>query len=241
MDTENAAPRTTRHPSEARGAADATSTPFLRLTAWAGITGPLLFTASFLIQEAFRRDEYDPVTEVVSALEAGPNGWIQQVTFLVFGVLTMAHAVGLHRAVAPTRLGVAGPALLFVTGVGSVVAGLFPLREDAAGVTYDPGGHVVGGMMFFLVTPMAFLALSFRLRGDPRWHSLTPYAVAAGLALIASAVVMNVFVIPDDGALNDVAGLAQRFIVLVLIFPLRVALGVRQLQGERRSRVRVEA
>ena len=105
MDTDNATPRTTRHHPEANADANTTSTPFIRLTAWAGIAGPLLFTASFLTQEAFRRDEYDPVAEVVSALEAGPNGWAQQVTFLVFGVLTMAHAVGLHRAVAPTRWG----------------------------------------------------------------------------------------------------------------------------------------
>ncbi len=230
MDTDNATHRTTRHHFEANADANATPTPLIRLTAWAGIAGPLLFTASFLTQEAFRRDEYDPVAEVVSALEAGPNGWIQQVTFLVFGVLTMAHAVGLHRAVAPTRWGVAGPALLFMTGVGAVVGGVvFPLREDAAGVTYDPGGHMVGGMMFFLVTPLAFLALSFRLRRDPRWRSLAPYAVAAGLALIASAVVMSTLVIPDDGALHEYAGLAQRFIVLALIFPLRVALGVKQL------------
>ena len=230
MDTDNATHRTTRHVFEARAEANATSTPFLRLTALAGIAGPLLFTASFLTQEAFRRDEYSPVAEVVSALEAGPNGWIQQVTFLVFGVLTMAHAVGLHRAVAPTRFGVAGPALLFVTGMGAGFAGVFPLREDAAGVTYDPGGHMVGGMLFFLVSPLAFLALSFRLRRDPRWRSLAPYAVGAGIALIASAAVMTVLVIPDDGVLHDFAGLAQRFIVLVLIFPLRIALGVKQLK-----------
>ena len=48
------------------------------LPAWAGILGPVLFTAGFLAQEAFRRDGYDPLAEPVSALEAGPNGWVQQ-------------------------------------------------------------------------------------------------------------------------------------------------------------------
>ena len=201
----------------------------LRATAWAGIAGPVAFTASFLAQEQFRRGEYSPMAEQVSALEAGPNGWVQQATFVVFGVLTMVHAVGLHRAIAPSRAGFVGPAFLFLTGVGALVAGAFPLREDAAGATYDPGGHMAGGMLFFLGSPVAFLVLSVRLRRDPSWRPLAPYAVTAGVALLGSALVMSALVLPDDGPLHDWAGLAQRLIVLVLIFPLRVALGVRQL------------
>lgn len=123
--------------------------PLDTTAAWAGIVGPVLFTAAFLVQEALRRDEFDPVAEPVSALEAGPNGWVQQANFVVFGVLTIAFAVGLHRAVAPTRRGIAGPALLTLSGVALVLAAAIPLREDAAGETYDPGGHVIAGVMFF--------------------------------------------------------------------------------------------
>ena len=61
----------------------------VRLGALAGIVGPLLFTLTFFIQEAFRRDEFSPVAEPVSALEAGPNGWIQQVNFVVFGLMML--------------------------------------------------------------------------------------------------------------------------------------------------------
>jgi Protein of unknown function (DUF998) len=80
--------------------------------AWAGIIGPVLFTATFFAQEAFRRGEYHPLVEPVSALEAGPNGWIQQLNFAVFGLLTMAFAIGLDRGLRATRLSIAGPALL---------------------------------------------------------------------------------------------------------------------------------
>ena len=119
--------------------------------AWAGIIGPALFTASFLVQEAFRRGEYDPLAEPVSALEAGPNGWIQQINFVVFGLLTIAFSVGLHRGMRPIRGGIAGPALLFLSGVGLLLAAAFPLSEDAAGVTIRPAGHLVAGSTFFLV------------------------------------------------------------------------------------------
>src|SRR5215217_2303585 len=115
----------------------------LRLLAWAGIIGPVLFTATFMAQEAFRTREYSPLAEPVSALEAGPNGWVQQLNFIVFSLLTIAFAVGLDRGLQRTRAGILGPALLFVSGIGLFFVAIFPLREDAPGVTYDPGGHVV--------------------------------------------------------------------------------------------------
>src|SRR5215207_4367520 len=93
--------------------------------AWAGIISPVLFTAAFLAQEAFRRGEYDPLAEPVSALEAGPNGWIQQINFVVFGLLTIAFAVGMHRGLQAARAGIAGPALLFVSGIGLLLAAAF--------------------------------------------------------------------------------------------------------------------
>lgn len=81
----------------------------VRIGALAGIVGPILFTLGFLAQEAFRRPDYSAVTEPVSALEAGPNGWVQQVNFVVFGVLMLTFVVGLHRGVAPSRGAPSGP------------------------------------------------------------------------------------------------------------------------------------
>jgi hypothetical protein len=50
-----------------------------RSAAMAGIAGPVVFTLGFVAQEQLRRGEYDPVSEVVSALQSGTHGWIQQV------------------------------------------------------------------------------------------------------------------------------------------------------------------
>ena len=61
---------------------------WLTVAAWAGLVGPVLFTLTLVAQELSRIQEYSPIEETVSALEAGPNGWIQQVNFVVFGVLT---------------------------------------------------------------------------------------------------------------------------------------------------------
>jgi len=212
---------------------DETVTRHLRAAAWAGLVGPALFTVVFLVQEAFRRDEYSPTAETVSALEAGPYGWVQQVNFVVFGVLTMAHAWGQHRGMAPTRGGIAGPAALFVTGIGLFVAAAVPIREDAAGVSIQPGGHMVGGLLFFLVSPVALLLLSRRMRRDPAWRAVSTYTLLVGLALVAAAVVMVGLVIPDDAPLHDKAGLAQRLIILALLFPCRMVMAGRLLRVTR--------
>jgi hypothetical membrane protein len=214
-----------------------TTSRWLTLTGWAGIVGPVLFTLAFVGQELFRMDEYSPLAEQVSALEAGPNGWIQQVSFVVFGILTMAFAIGLHHALRPSPLGVVGPALFFVTGIAAIGAGVFPLREDAAGVTYDPGGHGPAGLTFFLGSTLALIAISFRVAKDPEWRGLALYIRVVALAMIVGNVAMVRVVIPDDAPLHDWAGLGQRILVVGLLFPARIALAHRVVRaGERAVR-----
>jgi hypothetical membrane protein len=215
-----------------------TESRWLTSTGWAGIVGPVLFTLTFFGQELFRMDEYSPLAEQVSALEAGPHGWIQQVNFVVFGLLTMVFAVGLNRGLRPTRIGILGPALFFVTGVAAIGAGVFPLREDAAGVTYDPGGHTPAGLTFFLGSTLALLAISFRVARDPRWRSLRVSIVAAAVVMIIGNVIMVRLVIPDDASWHDWAGLGQRILVVGILFPARIALSSRLIRTVREQEVR---
>jgi hypothetical membrane protein len=205
--------------------------------AWAGIIGPVLFTAAFMAQEAFRRGEYDPFAQPVSALEAGPNGWIQQLNFVVFGLLTIVFAVGLHRGLRATRAGIAGPALFFVSGIALLLAAAFPLREDAVGVTYDPGGHVVSGFTFFLSNPLGLIVVSRRLARDTRWRSIASYTLLAGIVALVGFVVGGTLVVPDSAPLHDWAGLYQRLLMLAVIFPCRLVLSLRLLQVARGSEV----
>lgn len=212
---------------------------FLSFTGWAGAIGPVLFTAVFVGQELVRREEYDAVAETVSALEAGPHGWVQQVNFVVFGVLTCAFALGLLRGVAPRGpVSWAGSVLLFISGVGLLLAAAFPLREDEDGVTYDPGGHVIAGMTFFLGSALGLVVLSRQLRGDDRWRDLSPYTLACGVLALLAFAGMGTLVIPDDAPLHDWAGLVQRLLIVLVIFPCRVVLSLRLLALARRTSTR---
>jgi hypothetical protein len=59
---------------------------------------------------------------------------------------------------------------------------------------------------------------------------LAGYTLGAGLAVVTAFPVMAVLVIPDNAPLHDWAGVAQRVIVLLLLFPRRVVLSIRLLR-----------
>ncbi|MDV7082924.1 DUF998 domain-containing protein [Rhodococcus sp. IEGM 248] len=206
---------------------------FQRWAARAGAAGPLVFTAGFVAQEAVLRDDYSPIADPISALEADPSGWIQQLNFLAFAALLLIFAAGLQRGIAATRFGWAGPALLGAAAVGLVLAAVFPLVEDATGNAYDPGNHVIAGITFFSCSALALLVLSRRFAADPRWRGLARYVGVAGVVGLGCFVMLGRFAMPEDAPLHDVAGLLQRFTLLAVTFPalLTVALRLRRLAG----------
>ncbi len=206
--------------------------PVIATLAAAGIVGPILFTLAFTVQGFFRLDEYSPVAETVSALEAGPGGWVQQVSFVVFGLLTIAFAIGLHLGVRPARAGWVGPAILILCGVALLWAAVFPLRENAAGVTLPPGLHLVGGLTYFLSSAVWLIVVSRRLAGDPKWRSLAAYSLASGITILVLFVANGALVIPDDAPLHPYAGLVQRA-VLAVLFPCMIVLALRLLRVTR--------
>ena len=199
-------------------------------TGWAGLVGPVLFTLTWVAQEVFRIEEYSPLKEPVSALAAGPNGWIQSVNFFVFGFLTIAFAVGLYQVTRGSMSGVIGSVLFLVSGLGLLMAATFPLREDAAGLTYDPGGHFAAGMTFFTSSALALVVVSIGLAKRTESRTLAMPVRVAGILMLLSNPVMGILVIPDDAPLHEWAGLAQRIIVLGLLFPARMALSHRLLR-----------
>ena len=198
----------------------------IAIGAVAGMIGPLLFTVGFIVQGLFRHDEYDPIAETVSALEAGPNGWIQQLNFLVFGILMMIFGAGLGFGLRTRRWRIAF-AIVAWWAVGLLMAGLFPLRENADGQTYDSTGlHQPNGAVFFLSMWVGLGILSWCLRPDLRWRDLVPYTMITSVALAVLFGVLAALAIPDSAPLHPWAGLLQR-LVLAVWFPCLVVLAAR--------------
>jgi len=167
----------------------------LSVRAWlllaAGTAGGLVFTGVYLAEGATRAG-YAALAQPVSALSLGPGGWVQQLNFIVFGVLAGLSAAGWRAALAPGRGAVAFPVLRAVAGVGLVMDGLF--AQDPSG-GYPPGARAgaatVHGQvhtLFALITITALAAgcfvLAARFAAEPLWRRWAVPAAAAGVAII---------------------------------------------------------
>ena len=209
--------------------------PAAGLLAWAGIVGPTLFTVAFILQALFRPG-YSHMAEPVSALAAGPSGWIQNANFLVFGALMMAFALGLQQGIRPTRRGVVGPALLVLSGVGLILAGVFPWALDASGEYIVSPGHIVGAYTAFLPAGLGLIVLSRRMARDPSWRRLASYSLGSGIAVAVLFMATGPLAVPDDAPLHDWAGLLQRATVAVW-FSCTIVLALRLLRLARGGEV----
>jgi hypothetical protein len=121
--------------------------------------GPLagtVFVGSIFIQGLTRRGFSIPHDDA-SLLANGPLGWIQVVTFLVAGAMTIAAAVGVRRAMASRW----APRLIAIYGAGLIGAGIFsadpaygfgpgaPLGR-ATHVSWHAAGHLIAAAIGFI-------------------------------------------------------------------------------------------
>jgi len=198
----------------------------LSLLAAAGIFAPIVFTVGFVVLGFLRTDlrlGYNPIAQEISDLTAGPSGWVQQVNFVVFGLLIIAFAVGLRRGVRKASPWMVGPALVAWNGVELMVAGIFPRREDATGHIYDPlGVHMMNGMIFFLSIGIVLIVLSLRFARDERWRDLAIYTRVSGIALFMMSMLNGIFAEAPGDPLHPWLGLIQRAILAVWLLCLLI-------------------
>ena len=167
----------------------------LSVWAWlllaAGTAGGLVFTGVYLAEGATRAG-YRALAQPISALSLGPSGWVQQLNFIIFGVLVCASAAGWRAALAPGRGAVVFPVLRVAAGVGLVLDGLF--AQDPSG-GYPPGARAgvptVHGQvhtLFAVITITALAAgcfvLAARFAAEPAWRRWALFAAAAGVATV---------------------------------------------------------
>jgi hypothetical protein len=156
-------------------------TPAARITksllGYGVIAGPFYVVTS--LTQAVARSGFDVSKHSWSLLSNGALGWIQITNFILTGLMTVAAAVGLRRALGGGTGHVWAPRLLGTYGACLVAAGIFradpaqgfPIgTPDKAPVSWHGAMHLAVGSIGFLCLIVACFVLARRFvrDGQPR-------------------------------------------------------------------------
>jgi len=86
---------------------------------------------------------------------------------------------------------------------------------------------VLAGLIFLSTSAVGLVDLSRRLARDPRWRDLATSTLAAGVIGLLGFLAMGALVMPDAAPLHAWAGLAQRALILLVLFPCLLVLSPR--------------
>jgi len=188
----------------------------------AGVIGPLVFIAAFLI-EGITRPGYSAWRNFVSQLATGDGGWMQVVNFLVCGTLVAGFAIGLRRALGSGRASIAAPILLGLFALALIVAGLFATDPALGYPVGAPEVHTTHGMIHglaglaaFSLLPAAAFAMAWRFSGDPSTRRWAVYSASIGVLLVVCFIASTTVSAMDaSGVLpNAPTGFLQRVAII---------------------------
>ena len=151
-------------PLVGRGDADRHAAITRSLLGYGLVAGPFYVVVG--LAQALTRDGFDLTRHDLSLLAAGPWGWIQIANLVLTGLMTVAAAVGMRRALRTLGGGPGatwGPWLVGAYGVGLVGAGVFvadPMNGYPPGTPDGPPAVVtVGGIGHLVFGGIGFLCL----------------------------------------------------------------------------------
>lgn len=199
-------------PLVGRGDADRTAAITRSLLGYGVLAGPVYVVAGLV--QALTRDGFDLTRHDLSLLANGPLGWIQITNLIVSGLMTVAAAVGMGRALRVLGGGpgtVWGPRLILGYGIGLIGAGVFvadPMNGFPRGtpdgppvaVTVGGVGHIVFGAIGFVCLIAGCLTIARHYRRAQRvgmtWFSrVTAVVFLVAFAGIASGSATPVIVL----------------------------------------------
>lgn len=163
-----------------------------RLYAICGIIAPILFTL-LVIVESLLRPGYSQIFNDVSDLGIGPYSIIQNISFMIFGLLSIGFAMGLGANL-PNRAGKATKWLVIVFGLCIILAGvtLFSVGPDVI-YAKDVVSHGLVSAIAFLVIIIAQFLTWLALRGsdDAIWGRYRLYSLISGLLSIFALIFLS--------------------------------------------------
>ena len=180
---------------------------FIRWLAVAGIIGPPLFVLLTFVEDVLQyhflvTTGNDPlVISPMSVNALGPTGWLQDLTFILFGLSIIALALGLHQEVQAGKWSKIGIGLLIAVGVTMILSGIFTEDSVKPGNPMTLHGlvHDLSFFAFLLVQTAMYFFLWRRFRKDERWRGYDRYSLVVGIVALPLFIFFTGFLDSHDG------------------------------------------
>ena len=210
----------------------------LHLCIWAGVISPFLFVFVFSL-DGFLKPEY--LTQPISYLELGANGWLQRANFIVLGLFLILFALGFSQKMEPLIKRVpllASTGLLLLVGLAFVNDGVFvPAAPGELQNVVHAVLHGVGFEVIFFSLPIAYLIIGWQLRKMATWRIYGWYSIVTGFITVIPAlfVIVSSFAPTSSGAQSpSFVGLINRIFVIEAL-AWYVVTGIRMLTLVKRN------
>jgi hypothetical membrane protein len=175
----------------------------LRYLGLCGIIAPILFLVLVIIASLLRPD-YNQFQNFISDLGVGSNSYIQNINFLIFGILTICLGFGLRISLPFPQVNTfkAGVWMVILFGLGVLFAGLFPENYALSDL------HNITSALAFLFIIAAQLLIWRGLKSRDRsiWGNYRTYCLISGILSIILVIILKIAML--DYTMYQ--GLAQR-------------------------------
>jgi uncharacterized protein DUF998 len=173
-----------------------------------------VFPLIVVVLHGVQRGRYHPLSQAVSELALGRDGWLMAIAFCSLGTGTLFLAAMLRRLDQPPRI---APYLIAASGLLSYVSA-FVHADGPHGSTTHGQIHQAVGVATFILMISGMFALVRAFRRDRRFRTL-----ATPTLVWAFAAIGGFFLIPISGAADF--GVAQRiFLAIILSWELTVSI-----------------
>lgn len=179
---------------------------FRYLSAWAAILAPILFALLVMI-ESVLRPGYSQISQNISDLGVGPFALLQNVNFILFGLLSLLFALGLGASLPATRTRAARWVVWLVTvfGIGIQCAGVSLLFIGVVSEQQVVAVHGLASFLAFFTIVAAQFVMGHALKdtGNAVWRRYRLYSTLSGFLSLALLVLLIATANTDDHGVTE--------------------------------------
>jgi uncharacterized protein DUF998 len=175
--------------------------PTPRVAGFAGLLAFVTFNVGWIAGDAVQPAAFSTARHDISDLGAASasSAWLyDRLAANASGALVVVLALGLWRALAPSRLGRLGAIALAVAGVGTFLDGIFRLDCQAIDAacsndSWQSHAHKLESSVTVAATLVAVVLLALAFRRLPRWHGAWIPTIATIPAIFVANAAFSVF------------------------------------------------